>query len=476
MKRMLWTGTFLLSCVPAALGQESNAGNQPVISFVDIDTASEGIVAWQNTELARALALQKDDESDSPFNPVTYLESTDTDVTSPSDMVVLGQSGRSVTYEPLACDELACDTIACDAPIVCRPRSRFANLYAGVEFLNWWSSGQDIPVLIAADDGLPPAPAIFGGDEVGGKVPAAVRVTLGRWLDDCRESALLFRGYGVEGSFAGAAGSSDGTPGIAIPFINDSSNVADQGNPDAFIIAGPGLLQPGTTGSVSAAATNDIFGGDVMLRRLFSRGRSGRIDWLLGYQYTNIDDAVSLRTSTNRTGVGNPTFTTFDHFEAENHFNAGTIGMMLECCRGPVTLQVISKFGFGNMNQQVSIRGNNSVNGAVTGGGIFAQDQSAAGGPNFNIGDYERDEFAWSPELNINTIWSLRKHVDLTIGYSFIYWSNVALAGDHIDTTLNNDVFFDGNFIAGGGSNPDFNFTDTHYWAHSLDLGLLMRY
>jgi len=150
--------------------------------------------------------------------------------------------------------------------------------------------------------------------------------------------------------------------------------------------------------------------------------------------------------------------------------------MLLERSRGFVTTQLMAKIGIGNMRQDLSIRGTNTVNGTTTGGGIFAQDQSAIGGPTFNIGDYQRDTFAFSPEVNLNATVCLTENMDLTIGYTFLYWSDVLLAGEQIDTRVNRDVLFDGAYVAGGGGGPSFAFDDTDFWSHAINVGLLMNY
>ena len=367
------------------------------------------------------------------------------------------------------CGEVRCETSSCTPK-----RKRCHRFFGGMEYLNWWSKGQDLPPLVAAGDGLPPNPILFGADKVGDDYQAGGRATVGFWMDDCKELALVVRGYGAEGSDVRYAAESDGTPAFAIPFINDGSIPALAGLPDSFLLADVGLLQPGVPAGVQAEASNEIFGGDAFFRKLYRQGCGYRVDWLAGYQYSRIDDNVLLQTSTSR--VGGPTLETFDQFDAANHFNAGELGMIIQWSRGSLTIELLSKIGLGNMDQQISIQGANSVDGTVTGGGIFAQNQSAAGGPNFNIGDFERNEFAYSPEIGIKSIWCLRKSLNMTVGYTFIYWSDVLLAGNSIDTRVNRDVLFDGPFIPGGGSNPSFRFNNTDYWAHTLDLGLSYRY
>ncbi len=42
-------------------------------------------------------------------------------------------------------------------------------------------------------------------------------------------------------------------------------------------------------------------------------------------------------------------------------------------------------------------------------------------------GTFERDVFTFAPELNLKLGYRFRDHVTFNVGYSFIYWNNVAL-------------------------------------------------
>jgi hypothetical protein len=57
-----------------------------------------------------------------------------------------------------------------------------------------------------------------------------------------------------------------------------------------------------------------------------------------------------------------------------------------------------------------------------------------------------------------------------TIGYNLIYWSDVALAADQIDTTVNLTQA-GGNPLVGP-ARPAFAFRETDYWLQGLTLGV----
>jgi len=377
----------------------------------------------------------------------------------------------------------------CPCPL-CMQRVWRSRAFVGVEFLQWWNKGRTLPPLVTSGNPavtpfanagvLPNAPIVFGNEEVGDDLQAGARLTGGLWLDDCRTSAVVVRGFANEGDNTTFAESSFGGPILGIPFFDVS--VATPGE-NALVVAYANGLTPNVDaqGSVLSQASNDVFGGDVYFRTLADEGCDYRLDLLGGYQYTRIDDDLLLSTSFTRFDLaGDPQFATLDLFDVENEYNAGTLGFLGEYYRGPVSIQALAKIGIGNMRQRVAINGANRViSGGVTNvdsGGIFAQSQAPNGGPTFNIGAYERDLLVWSPEASIKAVWCATECLQISVGYTFQYWTRVALAGDQIDEAVNRDVLFGGNYLPNGGDDPRFAFRDTDFWVQTIDIGVLLNY
>jgi hypothetical protein len=123
------------------------------------------------------------------------------------------------------------------------------------------------------------------------------------------------------------------------------------------------------------------------------------------------------------------------------------------------------KMHLGNMRQEVQI-----IGGSLTldpnappiegDGGIFALPS--------NIGTYKRDEFTFIPELNLKLGYAINQRWTATIGYTFLYFDNVALAGNLIDRQI------DGTQQGGldEGDYPQFAFKDSSYWLQGIDFGL----
>ncbi len=74
------------------------------------------------------------------------------------------------------------------------------------------------------------------------------------------------------------------------------------------------------------------------------------------------------------------------------------------------------------------------------------------------------------PQIALTLGYQLTPRLQATFGYSFLYWSRVARAGDQIDFNVD-----DRNIpppVTGGGSDPKFTFNQTSFWAQGLNFGL----
>ena len=374
----------------------------------------------------------------------------------------------------------------CNCPM-CR-RADIANrLFVGVEYLQWWDKARSVPPLVTTDSvgtpintGAPnfvpialtnPAAGIspdsrllFGGGKIGGSLQAGARLTGGLWLDNERSRGIGVKAFGSEGFSLKRNIASDGTQPLGLSFFNtDPVNVGF--GEDALIVAHNnfGLNR---NGSIDITSQNDFFGGEVFFRSLLDSGCNYRLDALVGYQYSRLNDDLVMSATTNDVAAGN-TFTFTDLFDVSNSYNAGSLGAQAELYNGCWTLSMLGKISLGNMRQEVTINGVNTANGIQTAGGFFTQ-------PFTNIGVHSRDTTVWSPEANFKLAYAFTKNISLSVGYTFIYWNKMALAGDQIDRNVNATQLSGGGLIGPG--DPRFAFRDTDYWIQTADIGVNWRY
>ena len=340
--------------------------------------------------------------------------------------------------------------------------------WARVEYLLWWRQERDLPPLVTSSPfgtaeasagvlGLNTTSVLFGNESVGDDAGSGGRIEFGLWLDACQCWALSADFWALDEDTVTFDLSSNSNPIIARPF-------ADLGTQDAFLVAFPNVR----TGNINVSSEADVLGADVLFRRRLSRGACGELDLLLGYQTTRIDEHLIISSSSTVTEVGGstPVGTTIDlrdSFETQNEFHGAVIGLASRWEQNCWRFESLAKVGLGNMNRQAEISGSTRTvvpgGGTTVGGGLLALN---------NPGLFEDDQFAAVPELSFTMTRALNRCSDLVIGYNFIFWSDVAQAGEQVD--LNVDV------AAGTNVPAEFTFQDSDYFVHGLRLGVQGSY
>jgi hypothetical protein len=123
------------------------------------------------------------------------------------------------------------------------------------------------------------------------------------------------------------------------------------------------------------------------------------------------------------------------------------------------------------MQQLADVNGALSRNGATLfQAGLYALQS--------NSGRQERDKLAFIPEVGLNVGLQVTRHVKLSAGYSLLWVSTVARAGEQIDPVVNVSQFPLRSGIGPlvGPARPAFPFAGTDFWAQGLTLGLELSY
>jgi hypothetical protein len=372
----------------------------------------------------------------------------------------------------------------------CLPQ--FTGFYVRGEYLLWSTSNPDLPPLVTTARPATPRPGagalgrdtteiLFGEDQLDDTLRSGARIQLGFWLDPCRR-------VGIEGDFfrlsdqaAGDSFTSAGAPILARPFFNMLT-----GQESAELVAFPEVIR----GTVAVDAESRLQGAGIRLRYALCSAMDCapacdpcepcgsvpggyRLDLLGGYRYMALDDRITVTEDLVSLASDNPgAFLIQDAFSTQNQFNGGEFGVLLECRRGRWTLDLLSKIALGNTQAQVRIAGDTSIteNGVTEdySGGLLAQ--------RTNIGTRSDDRFAVVPELGATLGYDLLPRVRVIVGYTFIYWSQVARAGDQISSDLNPNLLAPQADPFSGALRPAFAFRYTDFWAQGLHLGLEGRF
>jgi hypothetical protein len=197
-----------------------------------------------------------------------------------------------------------------------------------------------------------------------------------------------------------------------------------------------------------------------------------RLDFILGYRYYGLKESLTIRENlaANQNGVPS-TFLVNDSFETENYFHGAELGLQWERYRGPWSMELLGKVALGNNREIVTINGStsSSANGITFGdtGGILALSS--------NIGEYTNDAFVAIPEFGVTIGYLIAPDLRFTVGYTFLYWSDVVRPGDHIDLNVNPDLI-PPEQATNGSQTPAFAFNENDFWAQGLSLGLDYRW
>ena len=336
--------------------------------------------------------------------------------------------------------------------------------WLSTEFLLWHTQDRDSPPLVTTSapstfPTLPDAQVVFG-DKLKGEFSGGFRLDAGKYLTD---------NFGIGGRFWILANNNDSFYAKAFPdeismgrpFFNSQAGIED-----ALLISGPGGSITGAgefEGDVAADSSVNMWAAEVYTRLRLNCNSKCKIEFLSGYSHLNLEDNLTISSVTFNTSTADA-YEFHDNFDTHNRFDGGQLGFETSLTEGRWTFRSMTKVHLGNMNQQVSIVGRHVSPTDAGSGGLLALG---------NQGTYERDKFAFIPEANLKLEYCVRKNMSLSIGYSFLYFDNVALAGAQIDRIINpvGPVPI-GTTGPPWPANPAFNFKDSGMWVQGLDLGL----
>lgn len=354
--------------------------------------------------------------------------------------------------------------------------------YANAEFLYWATQGVSVapmlttglgPVGQAGVPGFPQTQVLFGGQRMLNDMRPGIRVEVGYWLDDEQNFGISGRFYTLGKISHGLTAGSNGSTVLALPiqlatpgwvpapqpfpatppFLPSPTVIPALTPPpgaplnQAIYISYPGLV----AGAVDVNTTSDFLGFNLDARNTLIEGESTRMDVFAGYRYMTLGDQLnrSFDTGTiNASGIltgsrlmGN------DSWRTRNYFHGPEVGMNLTHSLGPVNLTLETAFAMGVTCARMDI------NQTVTLGSLQTQI------PIYQVGGSDSTSyFSVVPEVGVKVGYSPIEGLNITGGYSLIYWSRVRRAQTQYDltpVTVNDPVDF---------------------WAQGWNVGVELRY
>jgi hypothetical protein len=415
------------------------------------------------------------------------------------------------------------------------PRPATASFVAA-DYLFWWLHRGPSPALlttapnngkvgdrllggILGEQGTMP---LFTSDNLDYHTTSGMRLAAGLNLDSDRFWSLEGGGFYLPRRSINyrAAGNPDGTPLLTIPFLDAASGLQQALDVSSQDIFGSPFL----TGSISIHSDIQIWGYELNILAHSIRTPERSVELFAGFRALGLDEnltiaqnitalqdgAISLQFPS--VGQGQPAagiqgyysvptggvVTVFDSFSARNRFYGGQVGARFLWDLGRFSVDLTAKAALGVTHQEVTISGFSSATVAslrtnapltnlTTPGGMFALQN--------NIGSFNQNQFTVAPEIGLNIGYAVTPWMTFRIGYSALYWSNVARPGAQIDSVLNSKLIPTGGFLpfqttpTGGlpttpgafvpgqeQGRPYFAFHDTAFWAHGVHVGVEFRY
>ncbi len=364
-------------------------------------------------------------------------------------------------------------------------------LFFQAEYLLWWVSKPNIPVLATTSAsgngngflGDPDTRNLLGPGTFGPGLHSGLRLRLGGYLDDCSPTGFDASLFVLSRECERQAFDSSRFPVITRPFFSPNATVVNTPTgpvalPGEFgeVVAKPGL----SAGRLDVDMCSSLWGADVNIRRLTCRTCDGEKGWFAGYRNVNLMEQLQITENLRATGplASDPVGTQVvvqDSFGTRNHFHGAQVGLFQERRYGAWDVSGRASLALGATHQILDIDGfqRRTLPGAATEtfrGGLLAA------GP--NLGRFTTNRFSVVPEATLNLGYSPTPGVRLSFGYNFLYWSNVIRPGDQIDRTV--DVTFVPNPPAGvpasGLLRPAPLFKQSDVWVQGVQFGVEVRW
>jgi len=393
-----------------------------------------------------------DQSYNNSFYPASYSQGEAAGYASPT---ALGSPASGSMYESV---------VGCCPPSVtgyAAGGSKLSGLgWAEVDALLWWGPFSRTPPLAVGGPrgSLNPTTVVAGGEQapLGGSLLPGIRANLGFWLDDSETMGIGGRFTTLLTSGTSDTFASDGAVTLGMPFFNASTGV-----PATYLVALDTGLNGADTGSISVSNETSFLQADAYGKFLLARTRAARADLLCGYTFVRLDNSVGVfaRSVDGITGgIPDGTVETFsDQFGTKNTFHGGNLGFSTDISRGAWTFSTLSKVSLGNMQQTGTVVGTGeNLQGNQ---GFYARNQ----------GTQTRNVFTFLPEAGAKIRYHVTPNTMFNVGYSFLFFPDVALASGLIDTNIDINPI-------GVPTAPQPRFAHESFYLHGIDLGLVYSF
>jgi hypothetical protein len=350
--------------------------------------------------------------------------------------------------------------------------------WAELDFMQWWLR-KKLPPLVTGNSAGPGSltepgtVVLFGGDHEEMENHTGARATAGWWFGDSPLGLEICAEFAGERATRFTGGSNNlGQPGFSRPVLN-----ALTGQETAEFISFPGQF----VGHIQVSSESFFWDGQTNWLIQLDPDRP----WtciIVGARYADLEEGLTINQNSTAIGtaligmngqfLGAPTTVDIaDHFTTRNQFIGGQLGAQGQLDDRHIFLRLRGTLGVGYTIESATITGLTSFNhGAVVEqGGLLALPT--------NIGHFTHDRVTILPEGQITLGYHLTENIDIHLGYSIIYWSDLLRPVGGIDRTINPTQLATSVQGTGleGPARP-VSLRESDFWAHGLALGFTIRY
>jgi hypothetical protein len=362
------------------------------------------------------------------------------------------------------------------APATESAEARSWSFWIQAEYLLWYTRNTQVPPLVTRGQTTVPRPGAL--DQAGTKF------LYGGPIDfQDRNGARFMAGvcFGPEGVFGIEAGyfflsarsvgtflTSPGDPVLARPFFDVVNN-----REDSSLVSYPGVAH----GAIDIQSTSFLHSAEANASAVIWHCDKNRITLLGGFRYLNLNEDLSI--SENVVGdagallFAGTNILVSDRFSTDNNFYGAQLGIRSEFHLWKLDVGIFGKVALGDSHEVSTVEGRTVANTAIpinAPAGLLALSS--------NSGTFTRDTFAVVPEFGVTVGLHVTERLMAYVGYTFVYWSDVARPADQVDRNLNPNLIptsltFG---VPGGPARPSPGLRSTDFYAHGLTLGLTFRY
>lgn len=436
------------------LGQEVNAQN--ALPKEPARTPANA-VKWDSKVTIRP----SDTQNTSPVNATLPVSASAQEDSSPGDSFDNGRVMDNLANSNLAAGE---------------------QVWGGLDYMLWWVAPNPVsgPNLVTKGNWTDPAPGAVGQKSTTQVGPAPSidygtfsggKMTLGGWLDADQTVGLEFTGFLLEqrswGQYyqGGALGSNE-------IFTNPTKALLPYRGRDVVgqWSTAAGLKQSGVQlapiNNYQLGSNLQMWSADINWLANWGRTETQSFDLLFGFRQMQVQEGLTVKGQSSYYDFPNSQYTTqtgTDSVAATNGFYGGQFGGKISEQFGRLRLDVVGKLALGGTLQNVRFAGNNTltnIGGSTTTEGYVYTQKS-------NIGLHTAKRFAVLPEILVKLSLPVTEHLNMGLGYNFLYLSSVARTGNQLDPYIN---------AAANPAHPIANMSNDGIWAQGVMFSAEWKY